>query len=65
MREKRAIFRHVAFRHLRDISSFITIDVSNRDAYRAVARCYIMELWLYNYITINTRELLLDWLYTI
>lgn len=64
MRNKRELFRHVAFRHLRDISSFIKLDV-HEDAYRAIALNYIQELWLYNYITVNTRDLLTIWLYNI
>lgn len=64
MRNKRELFRHVAFRHLRDISSFIKLDVHN-DSYRVMAFNYVQELWLYNYITTNIRDLLIMWLYNI
>ena len=65
MRDKRAIFRHVAFRHLRTIKSFIETDTENRDEYRAIAQNDITELWLYDFITQNTRNILEQWLYNI
>lgn len=67
MRIKRDIFRHVAFRHLRDIKYFIMRDNNkyHKTYYRSVAQGYINELWINNFITANTRNLLTTWLYSI
>lgn len=67
MRNRREIFRHVAFRHLRDIRSIIILDNDerNKSEYRAIAQNDITELWLYDFITSNTRDLLTTWLYSI
>ena len=67
MRNKRELFRHVVFRHLRDIMSMIRFDSDerNKSEYRAIAQNDITELWLYNYITSNTRDLLTILLYSI
>lgn len=65
MRDIKAIFTHVSFRHLRTIKTFIERDTENKDEYRAIARTEIMALWLDGFITQNTRDILEQWLYSI
>lgn len=67
MRNRRESFTHIAFRQLRDFKSYIILDNNkfNKTDYKAIAQGYINGLWLYNFITSNTRNLLTAWLYSI
>ena len=67
MENKKDLFFHIALRHLRDIKHFIETDSNehSKSEYRAIAQNDITELWLYDFITQNTRNLLTTWLYSI
>ena len=54
MTKQQSIARHVAFRFLRDMKYF---------KQTGIAHNVIIELWISELITFNTKNLLIKWLY--